>query len=916
MASDVIGRDDETEQLRAFLDDRVLDGPRALVLEGEAGIGKSTLWLAALELAREQGLRVLSSRPAEAEQDLAFAGFGDLFEGCHGDVLSALAPPRRRALEVALLVEEAQDPLDRRTLGVAVRSALELLAEAQPLLLAVDDVQWLDRSSADALAFALRRLTSPLHVLLTRRRAERKNRSELELALPAQCVARLAVGPLSVGAIQTLLRERLDRVFPRPTLLRIHETSGGNPLYALELARAYMAEGASGYLSPPLPVPETLRRVVGGRLDDLPEATLEALSLVSALGRASPALLRAAGVAEHTLEPALAAHVVELDDGNVRFTHPLLASVLERRQPAEQARRVHTMLAEVVEDPVARARHLALATDRPATDVAAALDQAVEVATARGAIAAAAELAEHAMRLTHAEDLEAGQRRVIAAARAHFGSGEADRARSLARDLVARAPGGPMRAEALVLVSELESEQELPAISALREALLEAPAPPGLQALIHYRLSLSVRATEGLAAAEDHARASVELAERAGDLALTAAATAALGAIRFRAGHPDAPDIAERAYELAANDDRQRMEAGMALADVLVWSAQLERARSLLEILRRESRNHDERTSARCLWYFAFVEWYAGHYELAAEYAKQARELSLQYGHGEMEAARSLLPVAQIAALRGELDNAREVAERACRLADDQQLLFPGLLGLVGVIESQCGSATAAVARYAAAERVAKEQGVGEPNLYGWRAFYVEALLELGRLDDAVEVLDEWETDAIRVRRDWVLAQVTRCRGLLAAARGEIEGAMALLEQAVARHEAVGDPFGRARALLALGVVRRRARQRSNARKAIEEAVAVFDECGAQGWAERARSELGRIGGRRREEGLTPAERRVAALVAEGRTNREVASALFLSARTVETHLTHIYAKLGVRSRAELVRLYGSASRA
>ncbi len=915
MTTDIIGRDQEVDRLRAFLDTSGLDAPRALVLEGEAGIGKSTIWLCGLERARAQGLRVLSSRPAEAEQAFAFAGLGDLFEDCLDAVLPELPPPRRHALEVALLVAEPQDLLDPRALGVAVRSALEVLAGTQPLLLAIDDVQWLDRPSADALAFALRRMSAPLQVLLARRLGEQPVDSTwLESTFSERTVERLHLGPLSAGALQTVLRDKLGRVFPRLTLLRIHETAGGNPFFAVELARAYMAEGASRDLMQPLPVPETLEHVVGHRLDDLPAETLEALSLVSGLGRASPALLRAAGISQHTLEPALAAHVVELADGNIRFTHPLLASVLDRRQPAMQARRVHNLLAGVVEDPVARARHLALATDEPAAGIAAVLDEAVALATARGAIAAAAELAEHAIRLTPAADREDIHRRVLAAARGHFSSGEADRARSLAHDLVARTASGPMRAEALVLLAELESEQDLPAISALREALLEAAAPPELQALIHYRLSLSVRATEGLPAAEDHARASVELAEQSGNLALTAATTAALATIRFRAGHPDAPDIAERAYELAANDDLQRIEVGMGLADVLVWSAQLGRARSLLEILQHASRERDERMSARCLWYLAFVEWYAGRFALAAEYAEQARELSLQYGHGETEAARSLLPVALIAALRGALDHAREVAEQACRLADDQQLLFPGLAGVMGIIEGQSRSAAAAVARYSTAERIAKEQGVGEPNLYGWRADYVEALLELDRLDDAVQVLDDWETDARRVGRDWVLAQVIRCRGLVAAARGEIEQALALLEQAVARHEALGDPFGRARALLALGVIRRRARQRGDARTAIEEAVAVFDDCGAQGWAERARSELGRIGGRKREEGLTVAERRVAALVSEGRTNREVAAVLFLGERTVETHLTHIYAKLGIRSRTELARVYEPAS--
>jgi DNA-binding CsgD family transcriptional regulator len=153
-----------------------------------------------------------------------------------------------------------------------------------------------------------------------------------------------------------------------------------------------------------------------------------------------------------------------------------------------------------------------------------------------------------------------------------------------------------------------------------------------------------------------------------------------------------------------------------------------------------------------------------------------------------------------------------------------------------------------------------------------------------------------------------MLAHVTRCRGLIAAAEGDVVRAASLLDRAVAQHAEVGDPFGKARAFLGLGVVRRRARKKRDARDAIRAALDGFEELGAVTWVEKARGELGRIGGRRREEGLTPAERRVAALVAEGRTNREVAAALFLTERTVASHLSHIYAKLGVRSRTELAR--------
>ena len=187
-----------------------------------------------------------------------------------------------------------------------------------------------------------------------------------------------------------------------------------------------------------------------------------------------------------------------------------------------------------------------------------------------------------------------------------------------------------------------------------------------------------------------------------------------------------------------------------------------------------------------------------------------------------------------------------------------------------------------------------------------WRGDYTEALLALHRPDDAAALVAAWEVEAARLGREAVLAQAARCRGLVAAARGKLEDARAELERAVAQHEAIGDPFGRARALLALGIVRRRARQRRAAREAIEAALEGFDACGAAGWAAKARAELGRIGGRARSDGLTPAEERIAALVAEGRTNREVAAALVLTEHTVEVTLTRVYRKLGVRSRTEL----------
>ena len=279
----------------------------------------------------------------------------------------------------------------------------------------------------------------------------------------------------------------------------------------------------------------------------------------------------------------------------------------------------------------------------------------------------------------------------------------------------------------------------------------------------------------------------------------------------------------------------------------------------------------------------------------------------VQYG---IETPQGLLPIAWIAVHRGQLELARAHSERALVLAEQQLGLHPPLhLAILGVVALRQGDTHTAVVWLDRADRRAADLGWADADMRPWSADYIEALLELGRFEDAVRVLDDVETDAERLGRERVRATATRCRGLVAAAQGRVEEAVSLLEQAVAAHEGVGDSFGLARALLALGIARRRGRQKAPARAAIVAALEAFERLGAASWIDAARAELGRIGGRTREEGLTAAERRVAALVAEGRTNREVAAALFLGERTVASHLTHIYAKLGVRSRTELARV-------
>ena len=898
-AVDIVGREVELASVHAFLE-RPAEGPVALVLEGEAGIGKSTLWAAGVEAARERGLRVLVSRPAEAERGLTHAGLGDLFENVLESVLPALPAPRRHALEVALLVEGDPDGFDPRTLGVAVRSALEVLAAEEPVVLAIDDVQWLDPSSTSALAFALRRLDHrSILLLLARRLGERAEMPDLERAIPADRVERLLVGALSLGAIHQLLQAHLELKLPRPTLLRVHETSGGNPFYALELARALGADVEPTQL---LRVPETLEGLVRARLDELPPATQASLLLAAAVGRPSAELFASLDVTELVLDRAVAARVLEQTDGTIRFTHPLLASAVYHGVSADERRRAHGRLAVIVADPLDRARHLALSTESPDTEIAAVLEDAAALASTRGAPIVAAELAEHALRLTSSDAHTDRQRRALVAARAQRSAGEWTRARSVLADLLAETRAGSVRAEALVLLAELESERL--SVPLLEEALREAASRPALQSVIHCRLAWA-SSKSGF----DHARRALELANELDDDQLRGQARAMQAILSWFAGEVEASDdLPARVSDFpsAVGGELLVREATLAVVNTHAPAPKRDHARAVLEREYEEWRERDEPRSSRALWGLAWVEFWAGRWALGAEYAARARDTSVQYG---LEMPQDHLPSAVIAVHRGQLDLAREHSERGLTLAHEQWGGHPvQLMAVLGLVARLSGDSSAAESWFEKADGRALELGWGEPSVRWWTADHAELLLEDGRIDDAVRIVDVWEADAARVAREWVLAHATRCRGLVAAAEGDVARAGSLLERAVAQHEDVGDPFGTARALLGLGIARRRARKKLDAREAIQAALDGFEALGAATWVEKARGELGRIGGRRREEGLTPAERRVAALVAEGRTNREVAAALFVTERTVASHLSHVYAKLGVRSRTELAR--------
>ena len=928
--SEVVGRESELQALAGFLD-RSSALPAAFLLEGEAGIGKTTLWRRGLELACARSYRVLSCSPSGSETQLSFAGLGDLLEDVLEEVLPPLPEPQRRALAVALLLEDPDGPPpDQLAVARAFLGALRALAHDIQVALAVDDVQWLDRSSAFVLEFALRRLREePVAALFGLRSSQGQAALGLERAPPEGRLRRLVVGPLSLGAIRHLLSERLGLVLSRPKLRRIHELSGGNPFFALELGRAFgrrIIELEAGES-----LPGTLATLVEERLAALPAKTRTVLLAASALSQPTLELVAHAAGDDpgQWLEAALEGHVIELDEDRIRFSHPLLSSAVYGTASAAQKRALHRRLAGLVADPEERARHMALATDGASADVADLLEVAARLARARGAPTAAAELAEEAVRLTPAERPNDEFRRTIAAGGYHFEAGDPDRARHLLDDAAQSAAPGPRRAQALWRLARahvFEADHRT-AMTLYRQALAEAGND--VETRIEAEAGLAVammRMLDDLPTAARHARAAVELAEAHAVRDSLPEFRARQALIDALLGDPDALELARNAAKLQQADDASGGSGGdyfartLGAADfmhgvLLQWADRLEESRTLFEAARRRVLEQGDESSFPLIQrYLATTAWLEGDWQAAANEAEEGYEIAAQTGQtsqqGVLAGVRGLL-----LAHLGQVDDARAAAEEAARFSGETGAMFGTLLAssALGLLELSLGNPAEADRHMGPLLDPLEAAGVREPGAMRFVPDEIEALILLDRHDEAEALLSRLEEPARKLDRPSALAAVGRCRGLLSAARGDLDGALTSLERALVQHDRVAIPFERARTLLVLGSTRRRARMKRAAREALDQALAIFEELGAAIWAENARVELARVSGRRASVGaLTATEERVAELVAQGLTNKAVAKELFVTDRTVEGHLTRIYAKLGIRSRSELARRFAS----
>jgi hypothetical protein len=499
---ELVGRDEELAAIGGLFETAVL--PAAAVLHGEAGIGKTSLWLAGVDAATAAGFRVLSARPAEPEAGLAFSGIGDLLARDVDAVLAALPPVQRSALEAALLLGETRRDVEQRAVAAAFLAALRMLSTTGSLCVAVDDLQWLDGESLGVVRYAFARLAdAPIAVLTAVRGAPPE---WLRRSVGEDRLREVRVDGLSLGATNELLRSRLGIDLPRPTTIRLWEASRGNPFFALELGSALQAQGGTLVPSEGLPISSDLGELLQQRLSGLTPPGLDVARVVAAAAEPTVPLVEAVVGApfDDGLADALSARILEIDGETLRFTHPLLGSAVSSRLTPRRRRALHARLAELVRSSDARARHLALAAAGPDRKVASALEDAARSARARGATVTAVELAEESARLTQDADREDTRRRRFLAADLHALAGSTGRASELLRGILVESAPGAERAEVLVKLGQIQPGRREPE-ALYEQALQEAKSDNRLEATIHLRLSGLQRWGEGVERGAEHA---------------------------------------------------------------------------------------------------------------------------------------------------------------------------------------------------------------------------------------------------------------------------------------------------------------------------------------------------------------------------------------------------------------------------
>lgn len=898
----LVGRESERSALDALLQSARDERSAALVLRGEAGIGKTALLEYAADSARD--MTVLRCVGIEAEYELPFAGMHQLVRPCLG-LVDRLPAPQAAALRGALGLS-FDGVQDRFLVSAGLLSLLAEACDSGPVLCCVDDAQWLDPPSAEALVFAARRFEAEPIALLMAARAGDARRFD------APGLAELEVGGLDAQSAHALLSVRLDRRVAPDVVERLLRTAHGNPLALLELPSALSAaqlDGVEPIVGPP-PVRGAVEAAFGARVAHLPDAARRVLLLAAADEAGDVATVQRAaerlGLALSDLDDAEREELVRVD-GAVTFRHPLVRSAVYRAATRSERREAHEALAAAVSDPVSGAWHRAVVADRPDETLAGELEAAAAQAVARTAHATAAVTYERAADLS--EDEPARGRRLRGAAQASLDAGRLDAALAL----VARArpltedPGDAAHLD-LICATEAGRRGSPADGSAMLRHAARAVADGAPELAIELALwSLF----SGLQGGWDErlfttGRSVLEVIESEGPLGRFADDLIQGLSAYFVGDAVTAGARLAAALETGAKLDGVRTVA----MPVFVWAFTGDWPRAREHCARVVARLRAEGTVAGLVGVLPLLA-------LTEVAERRMREAQGSVGEG-LELARALgyendetglLGVqARIAALHGDADACREHAQQALRRSVRNGVGWATTNARLALAELELGlgNPREAIAHF--------EQIVITPTppiVMTAIPDLIDAAVRAGDLQRATAALERFAAWAPISRARSVHGMLARCRAILA----EGDEAGPLFRQALELHARETPPYERARTQLAYGERLRRDRRKTEARAQLRSALETFDGVGAGLWAQRAQGELNATGesARKRDastiDDLTPQELRIAQLVAAGSSNRDAAAQLFVSPKTVEYHLRKVFLKLGLSSRIELARL-------
>jgi DNA-binding CsgD family transcriptional regulator len=926
--TDVIGRRGELAAV-----DRFVEGTRrslgSLLVIGDAGIGKTSIWGEAIRRAATDGARVLRSASAESERSLTLGGLTDLLAEVSADDLAHLPSVQRHALEIALLRTEPTGQLpDQRTLSVATATLLRQLGADGPVIVAIDDVQWLDDATVSILAYAIRRLVDrPIGILMAARTSPDARTSELFDGVPPDRRDRLQLGPLPLAALHQLFLARFGRSFPRLALVRIEEASAGNPFYALEIARALGGASVDLGLDPDgrVPIPDTLSGLLQARLAVLPDLTRSALLLAAVAAEPTiDGLRRADPTAPDALVAAFEAGVATVDRRGIRFTHPLLGqAVLAAANPAA-VQRAHALLARTATSDEVRARHLAGAAEGRDPTVAAALEAAAATIRDRGATLDAATMYERAAALTPEMDSDDAMRRARLAAETLFidvsDYVQADRILDTA---IGGGSPGPGRAEALGLRALVRyyHGQTPDAVRLGEQAVQEAGDDPILRARVIGRAAFLVMQLD-LERGNRMVGDALALLDGVGvdrtvdpDLRanlLLLHASSELGLVR---GFP-AHEAAEGMALVSAHGRTWEHDGADGIAYGL--ARQLDQVDRAIEMTERliEAKAGPGGDDPFNFVSLSGLQVLRGDLDSAETSALAAVEGYAHEGADVFPAWR-LRGIALVAAHRGRLDEAERLSTEGLELS-----LASGDLALevyhrhiLGFVALSRGDVAGALAQLTPAAAVAEASGTRHPGRFKLDGDRVEAAVAVGDIELSERIVAWLEHAAQVAPTPWTRVMALRGRGMLQATQGDLDAAIASVDRAIRAHDDLAMPFETARTLLLAGTIHRRRKEKRLADECLHEALVIFERVGTPVWAQRARAELGRVGRRpRAPSDLTETEQRVAELAAAGLSARQIADRAFLAPKTVGNVLGRVYAKLGIHTRAELGALMGEGT--